>query len=327
MRSGPEQRGPASAPGLRRRTGGAAFRTSGLTRRFGETVAVSDLDLEAAAGEVLGLLGHNGAGKTTTIRLLNGVLRPTTGGATVLHLDPWHDGRELRRRTGVLPESPSLDLHTTARRNLAFHARLFDVAADRVDEVLATFDLEEVTDRPVGGFSKGMRQRLALARTLLHEPDLLLLDEPTAALDPVGARQVRDLIDRTARERGRTVVLSTHNLVEAAELCDRVAVLERGRLLAVGPPTELRERVSGPTRVQVVLDSAARDVLAGVLARLAPDATATWSDGVAEVDGLDRGRIPDLVTGLAAAGARIHAVRPVEPSLEEIYFALHGDGR
>jgi ABC-2 type transport system ATP-binding protein len=199
--------------------------THGLTRRFADTLAVDDLTLDVYPGEVFGFLGHNGAGKTTTVRLLNGVLTPSAGQARILGLDPMADGPALRRQTGVLTETPSLDERLTARVNLSLYADLYGVpkaeVKHRVDALLAAFDLTERADDKVGEYSKGMRQRLALARTVVHEPTLLFLDEPTAALDPVAARQVHEMILRTARE-GRTVFINTHNLVEAQRLCDRV---------------------------------------------------------------------------------------------------------
>src|SRR5690349_4450916 len=159
------------------------IQTSSLSRRFGEKNAVDELTLEVQAGEIFGFLGHNGAGKTTTVRLLNGVLEPTTGHAKVLGLDPQTDGPALRARTGVLTETPSLDERLTARENLSFYSELYNVprgqVVDRVDSLLAEFELTERADEKVGGYSKGMKQRLALARALLHKPEVLFLDEPT----------------------------------------------------------------------------------------------------------------------------------------------------
>ncbi len=216
---------------------------SSLSRRFGEKTAVNDLTLYVHAGEIFGFLGHNGAGKTTTVRLLNGVLEPTSGTAKVLGLDPQSDGPVVRARTGVLTETPSLDERLTAReiypstQNYSMsHAPMFIA---RVQSLLTEFDLVEHADEKVGGYSKGMKQRLALARALLHKPDVLFLDEPTAALDPVATRHVHDLVETLARREGCTVFICTHNLVEAQRLCDRVAVMEHGHLVALGTPLEL----------------------------------------------------------------------------------------
>jgi ABC-2 type transport system ATP-binding protein len=169
--------------------------TEGLTRRFRSKVAVDSLSLQVSRGEVFGFLGHNGAGKTTTVRLLNGVLAPSEGRSLVLGLDPVTQGPALRRRTGVLTETPSLDERLTARENLTFFADVWGVpersVRDRVQKLLATFDLEDRAGDKVGGYSKGMKQRLALARALIHDPDLIFLDEPTAGLDPVASRRVQ----------------------------------------------------------------------------------------------------------------------------------------
>src|SRR5512138_1743622 len=217
--------------------------STGLSRRFGEIQAVDQLSLEVQAGEIFGFLGHNGAGKTTTVRLLNGVLEPTSGQARVLGLDPQTEGPAVRAQTGVLTETPSLDERLTARDNLSIYADLYNVprpeVSGRVNSLLSEFELADRADEKVGGYSKGMKQRLALARALIHRPNVLFLDEPTTALDPVAARHVHTLVETLARREGCTVFLCTHNLVEAQKLCDRVAVMEHGRLMAVGTPSDL----------------------------------------------------------------------------------------
>ena len=223
-----------------------------LTRHFGQTIAVDTLSLEIQQGEIFGLLGHNGAGKTTTVRLMNGVLNPTGGDVRVLRLSPMHQGAELRRHTGVLTETPALYEGLSARANLALFAEIYNLpradVARRVEAMLQQFNLADRADEKVGGFSKGMKQRLALARAFLHEPELLFLDEPTSGLDPIAARQVNDSILHVSRDERRTVVLATHNLRDAQQMCDRVAVLEHGRLVALGKPAELaRELVQART--------------------------------------------------------------------------------
>ncbi|HBY06977.1 MAG TPA: ABC transporter ATP-binding protein, partial [Chloroflexi bacterium] len=216
---------------------------SHLTRRFGDKNAVDNLSLDVQAGEIFGFLGHNGAGKTTTVRLLNGVLEPTSGEARVLGLDPQTEGPALRAQTGVLTETPSLDERLTARENLSIYADLYNFprleVPGRVNSLLSEFDLADRADEKVGGYSKGMKQRLALARALLHKPEVLFLDEPTSGLDPVAARHVHDLVENLARREGCTVFMCTHNLVEAQKLCDRVAVMEHGLMVALGTPSDL----------------------------------------------------------------------------------------
>ena len=308
-----------------------AVQTFGLTKAFGDITAVHQLSLEIEAGEVVGLLGHNGAGKTTTVRLLNGVLSPTEGDAHVLGLDPVTQGPELRRRTGVLTETPSLDERLTARENLQTFAELYGVPRERchqrIEELLDAFDLGDRGDERVGGYSKGMKQRLALARTLLHEPELLFLDEPTAGLDPVAARGVHELITEISQDEGRTVVMCTHNLVEAQELCHRVAVLERGRLVELGTPGELAQRLDRDRGVEFELQpgqrTQARDVLQHhfVHARIHLDERRLLASGLAHE------QIPDAIAALVAADVRIYGVTPQQASLADVYFALHAAGR
>ena len=306
----------------------AVIVTEGLGKRFGDVTAVVDLSLEIYAGEVFGLLGHNGAGKTTTIRLLNGILTPSTGEARVLGLDPVKDGPALRRRTGVLTETPSLDERLTARENLTYYADLYGVPRHRVPHrvqgLLAEFGLAERADEPVGSYSKGMKQRLALARALLHEPELLFLDEPTAGLDPVAAREVHELIRELSQGEGRTVVLCTHNLMEAQRLCHRVAVLEEGRLVALGTPEELIRGLHREHWVEVEL-SPEDGAMVGTL-REVPGVL----EVVRERPGVLRVRVaaprvlPEIAASIVGAGARLFRLSPQEPTLEDVYFALHG---
>lgn len=304
--------------------------TDGLTRLFGDTAAVDGLKLEVHSGEVFGFLGHNGAGKTTTVRLLNGVLNPSSGSARVLGLSPVDDGSALRRRTGVLTETPSMDERLTARDNLTIYADLYSVPENevegRVEELLADFELSERADEKVGGYSKGMKQRLALARALIHKPELLFLDEPTAGLDPMAARRVHQLVNRMSEE-GRTIFLCTHNLVEAQRLCDRVAVLEHGRLLALGTPAELARQLgySAELEIEVAHDdvSQALDILRSV-----PDiGDVSGGKNLVSASGVAHDAIPDLIETLVEAGVRVYRVTPGEASLEDVYFSLHGEIR
>jgi ABC-2 type transport system ATP-binding protein len=303
--------------------------TDKLARRFGDIPAVDHLTLKVYAGEVFGVLGHNGAGKTTTVRLLNGVLAPSDGKAWVLGLSPMHDGPALRRRTGVLTETPSLDERLTGRENLTIYADLYGVPqADvscRVDTALETFALADRADEKVRGYSKGMKQRLALARAIIHNPEILFLDEPTSGLDPVSARHVHELITHLSRQEGRTVFLCTHNLAEAQKLCDRVAVLRHGRVVALGAPRELARRLIHNLCLEIEVASeempAALDTLKAALGATG----VTQNNGTITVMGAGREAAPDLVASLVHAGVRVYRVVPQEPSLEDVYFALEGE--
>lgn len=308
--------------------------TERLTRAFGSHVAVDALTVTIEAGEVFGFLGHNGAGKTTTVRMLNGVLAPTAGSVRVFGLDPTTDGHRIRARTGVLTETPALDSRLTARTTLLHFAEVYGVPlrerARRADELLAQFELEQRADSKVGGFSKGMRQRLALARTLIHDPEIIFLDEPTSGLDPVAIRDVHQLIERLTH-RGRTVFLCTHNLAEAERLCDRVAVLAQGRMLAIGTTQELGSRLNRGHRVSLEIE--ARDIARAVnlfaatppvsLAEAVTDRT-TVRNGSATIvlHGVSRCDIPEMIQTALRHDLKLYRVQPEEPSLEDVYFAL-----
>jgi ABC-2 type transport system ATP-binding protein len=303
---------------------------SNLTRRFGENIAVRDLTLDVQAGEIFGFLGHNGAGKTTTVRLLNGIYKPSSGGACVLGLDPQRDGPALRAQTGVLTETPSLDERLSAHDNLAYYADLFSLPSTevepRIQGLLSEFGLEDRVKERVGGFSKGMKQSLALARALIHHPKVLFLDEPTASLDPVAARHVHDLIERLAEREGCTVFLCTHNLVEAQRLCNRVAVMQHGHLRAVGTPAELTrqyiKRLSVELEVAQEQSERAMQVLREnpQLAISAPQI----EKGSISVTVSGREAVPELLSLLIQQGLSVYRMAPQEIDLEEVYFALNG---
>lgn len=302
-----------------------------LTRRFGEKKAVTDLTLEVYRGEVFGFLGHNGAGKTTTVRLLNGVLESHAGTAKVLGLDPICDGPQLRAHTGVLTESASLEERLSARDNLRLYADIFGVPRElvtsRVRELLGFFGLADNTDEKVANFSTGMKQRLALARTLLHDPEILFLDEPTAGLDPVAAQQVNDLIIQLAGENGCTVFLCTHNLVEAQRVCDRVAVMEQGKLAALGTPQELAHQYVHRLNVKIETDPNQLEDAIHLLSQTEGLLleSSLQVNGHISVTVFGRQAIPDILSLLVGQGVRIYNLAANEPTLEDVYFALHGE--
>jgi ABC-2 type transport system ATP-binding protein len=300
-----------------------------LTRSFKETTAVNQLSLEVYAGEIFGFLGHNGAGKTTTVRLLNGVIEPTSGSMRVLGMDPQLDGTVLRARTGVLTETPSLDERLTAWDNLSIYADLYGVPRAevhrRIDELLVEFDLADRAKERVGGYSKGMKQRLALARALLHKPELIFLDEPTSGLDPIAAHHVNELIKRLARRENRTVFLATHNLVEAQRICDRVAVLEHGQLVALGTPAELARQYIHRLEVEIEVAEEQIPTTLSILRSL-PDLVLgepSKPNGSLVVTINQRESIPDVLTYLVQNQIRVYSLASQEASLEQVYFTLH----
>jgi ABC-2 type transport system ATP-binding protein len=230
----------------------------------------------------------------------------------------------------VLTETPSLDERLTARDNLSIYADLYNVplgeVAKRVNSLLTEFDLADRADEKVGGYSKGMKQRLALARALLHKPAVLFLDEPTAALDPVAARYVNELVENLARREGCTVFLCTHNLVEAQRICDRVAVMEHGRLVASGTPAELTRQYVKRLDVDLEVDSAQSDLALQTLKEYpqlvigAPKC----EKGMITMTLSGREAIPDVLSVLSQKGLRIYRLAPQEANLEEVYFAING---
>jgi ABC-2 type transport system ATP-binding protein len=304
-----------------------AIETHGLVRRFDGRVAVEDLSLAITEGSVFGFLGPNGAGKTTTVRMLAALIAPSAGEAIVAGHRLGVDDDALRRSVGILTESPGLYDRLSARQNLTYFARLYDLdrtrAAEQVDRYLRLLELWERRDDPVGTFSKGMRQKLAIARALLHEPPVLFLDEPTAGLDPEAARTVRDFVAKLRRE-GRTIFLTTHNLPEADELCDVIAVFQR-RLLRMGTPGELRAGLFGAGTVVRVAGQAAS--LLGAVRSLSfiRDASANGDSLTLVYDDPDA-RNPDVIDALTRAGARIRYVEPIRHSLEDVYLRLVAQG-
>jgi ABC-2 type transport system ATP-binding protein len=302
------------------------LRASGLGRRFGSLWAIRNMDLEVHRGEVLGLLGPNGAGKTTTVRLLAALIEPTEGTATVDGLDVRRQPDEVRARVGILTETPGLYEKLSATANLDFFGRLYglDAAtrAERIERYLRLFSLWDRRDEAAGAFSKGMKQKLAIARALLHEPAVVFLDEPTAALDPEAAYIVREAIE-AIRRSGRTIVLATHNLYEADRLCDRVAFV-RGGLLRVDSPADLRGSLGG-RGVEIGFADAPGAAMVEAARRVAGVAAVEVDGPRLVVTATDPGRVtPQLVRALVAAGANIVDVRERATSLEQIYFEVMG---
>ncbi len=299
------------------------IRTEGLTRRFGDRTAVEDLTLEVREGEVLGLLGPNGAGKTTTVRMLACLLAPTSGRAWVAGHEVSREPQAIRPKVGILTETPGLYKRLSVERNLRYFAQLYGVSQPQaaVRRVLERLSLWDRRGEAVATLSKGLRQRLALARALVHEPQVLFLDEPTSGLDPESAREVREFIGELAGER-RTILLCTHNLAEAEELSTWIAVL-RTRLVALDRPGELKRRLSG-SRVTVELGNP-RPEFASLALPFVRGASLDGSVLALDVGDPERDT-PALVRRLVELGAEIQAVRREERTLEEVYLELVGRG-
>ena len=285
----------------------APLAASHLTRRFDSRVAVDDVSFELAPGEIFALLGPNGAGKTTTLRMLAGLIRPSSGSVRV-------DGR-----IGFLTEAPGLWDRLTVERNLLVYARLHGLSdpARAVDEALELFDIGDRKRDRAAQLSKGLKQRVALARSLIHRPDIVLLDEPTSGLDPESARDVRELILRLRGER-RAVLISTHNLDEVQRMADRVAVL-RARLIALDTPAALRSRLFGSRLLVTVHGDAER--FAALLARDRGDVRHNGRSLSVGVDNVEAAA-PGVIRTLVQAGADIVSVVPEEAPLEDVYLRL-----
>ena len=294
---------------------GPAAELRGISKRYGRTVALDGLDLSIGRGEVFGLLGANGAGKTTAVKILLGLTRPSGGGGELL-------GRPLgaadaRQGVGYLPELFRYQGWLTGREVLRLHAGLAGITVERrteeIDVALATADLAERADSRVGTYSKGMQQRLGLAVALLGHPALVVLDEPSTALDPLGRQELRGII-RGLREQGTSVLLNSHQLTEVEQVCDRVAIIHRGRLLTSGlladllRPGGVRLRVSG-------LSEGGRAAI-GQLGEVEVD------DAWLIVHHITEEQVPSLVERVVADGARVYAVEPMQPSLEDRFRQL-----
>ncbi len=294
-----------------------AIETTELTKRYGRTTALAGLTMRVERGEVFGFLGPNGAGKTTAVKLLLGLVRPTSGAGRVLGA-PVGD-RATRARIGYLPELFRYQSWLTAREVLALHCELAGLARDRwsaeIDAALELVGLAARAGDQVGSFSKGMQQRLGLGVALLGSPDLVVLDEPTSALDPIGRNEVRDIV-RGVADRGGTVFLNSHLLTEVERVCDRVAIVDGGRVIASGRPRD----IATDTGVRVRAEPTAR-----VAAVAAAYGSVTLADGAVEV-GCPPERVPDLVADLVAAGIQVHGVEPRRVTLEDRFLALVGGG-
>jgi ABC-2 type transport system ATP-binding protein len=300
-----------------------------LTREFGPVRAVDDLSLEVPAGSIFGFLGPNGAGKTTMIRLLLGLLEPTAGRASVLGYDVQTQADQIRQRSGALLEYAGLYERLSAADNLEFYGRIWHLAAGerqaRIKELLTHLGLWERRKDAVNGWSRGMRQKLAIARTLLHRPALVFLDEPTAGLDPIAAATLRaDLAGLAAREQV-TIFLTTHNLTEAEAICTQVGVIRQGRLLAVGSPANLRSRIGTP-QAQII-GHGFSDTIVSMLAARPEVADVARQNGNLLLTLRGAPDLAPLVSAVAGAGGAIEEVHKGQASLEDVFVTLMEEAR
>jgi ABC-2 type transport system ATP-binding protein len=301
-----------------------------ISRSFGSNIAIDGISFSVDAGEVFGLLGPNGSGKTTLVRLLNGVLAPTSGKALLFGKDVTVDGAYVRARTGVLTETPSLYEHFTAKKNLHFFGRLYGIPdaelAGRVTKILTLLNLADRADEPVGGFSKGMKQRLAIARALIHDPQVIFLDEPTSGLDPESSRQVDGIIRELASDKGKTIFLCTHNLSEAQHLCSRVAMITRGKILALGSIQELNDRLWKALPVEMEFLSVPPEAVIRAIRETDGVTLERIHDCTLTLRVARKHLIPSVIQAAVRNGGELFRVTPRDYSLEEIYFAVQEQG-
>jgi ABC-2 type transport system ATP-binding protein len=301
-----------------------AVECHGLTRQFGARTAVADLELSVPRGTVFGFLGPNGAGKTTTVRMMVGMLRPSAGSIRVLGLNPIAQGEAVRARCGVMLDQVGLYERLSALQNLEFAARVAHLskadARTRIEEALNRVELWDRRFDRVGEFSKGMRQKLGLARALIAQPDMLILDEPTAGLDPENIVMVRDLLMTLAQE-SHSIFLCTHLLAEAQRICQRVAIIQNGRLLAVGAPDSIGKTGVPSARLTVTESDPARmeQVLLPHGAQVSSLGYGQWRVTMAAANDIEA-----IVRALVEAQIGVRAVIPEETSLEESYLQLVG---
>lgn len=301
-----------------------AIQTNQLTRSFGDLKAVDRLTLDVPRGTVFGFLGPNGSGKTTTIRLLLGLLEADSGEAHVLGFSTKTQSDEVRTRCGALLEHHGLYERLSAAENLDYYGRIWHLSKPdrqkRIRELLEPMDLYKRRDEPIGRWSRGMKQKLAVARTLMHRPQLIFLDEPTAGLDPVASAVLREDLGTLVAREGVTIFLTTHNLAEAEKLCNQVGVINHGQLLANGSPADLRARTSAP-RLYVT----AQGVTPQVLEELKKNNLVTGiaqQNGRLTVDLNDLTRSHEVVTQLVGAGVMIDEVWKEKVDLEDVFLQL-----
>jgi ABC-2 type transport system ATP-binding protein len=305
------------------------IRVENLGRQFGDFKAVNGITFEVSDGEIFGFLGPNGAGKTTTVRMLSCVIKPSTGNAFLDGLNIRDNPLEIRKNVGLLTENPCLYEKLTSVANLDFFGKLYDVPNEfrpqRINEILEMFDLYDRKDDKVGTFSKGMKQKLSIARALLHNPKVVFLDEPTSALDPKTAKGIRDYIKKLGESGNHIVFICTHNLTEAEYLCDRVAVINHGKIVGVGSPNELRKSLWKGERIEIALKNY-NETLEQALKDLNVVKAYIYEEPYLKVD-IDDSTIanPLIISSLVNAGAQIITVEVVKQSLEEVYLNLIRD--
>ena len=300
--------------------------TGKLTKRFDKFTAVRDLSLLVEQGELLALLGPNGAGKTTTVRMLGAILKPTEGWARVAGYDVVQNAKEVRHAVGLLTEFHGLYLRMKALEYLNFFGELHGMVQherrERSEMLLRRFELWDDRERRLGEYSKGMRQKLALIRSMIHDPEVLFLDEPTSAMDPHSAKLVRDCI-AALKQDGHTIVMCSHNLSEAELLADRIAIMRRGEIIAYGTPADLKSQLLGKSILEIRLAESLDGFLPLIESQVEIESVGT--DWVRYFAAEPRVTNPALLASLTGAGVRVVTLSEVHRSLEEVYLKIVAD--
>ncbi len=303
-----------------------AIETFNLTKRYGSITAVDHLNLKVKRGEIFGYLGHNGSGKTTTIMMLCGLVEPTQGSATVAGFDVQMEVLEVKKRIGFLPENASYYANLTARQNLEFFGELAGLAKrerkEKSEELLNLVGLGEWKDVKVGRFSKGMQQRLGIAQALIRDPEVLFLDEPTSGLDPQGTGDIRNLILKLGREEGKTIFLSSHLLAEVKQLCDRVGILKRGKLIAIGSVRELARQLNQDNLIKIELEVDSIDAALRAVRNISGINKVIKEDGKIIIRA-ERDIRREVFHAVSGSGLEILSLKLVEPSLEEVFLKAY----
>jgi len=300
-----------------------------LTKRFGSLMAVDHISFEVVQGEVFGLLGPNGAGKTTTLRMLACLISPSGGSAKVGGYDIRQDSLKVRQILGVLTENQSLYERLTAYENMDFFAEAYGLSDEqqkrnRIKKLLEFFDLWGRRNNKVVTLSKGMKQKLAIARALVHDPPVLFLDEPTAGLDPESAKEIRDMIEELSQHEKCTILLCTHRLEDAERLCNRAMIINNGRSIIVGSPEELRNRIGSKSILEIRMRKLSQEIIETVKRLKQVREVNVDNSATGLIITLDDGEsaTPEVIRSIVHAGGMIFSVNALRPSLEEVYLKL-----
>ncbi len=308
----------------------SVIRVSQLTKRFGEFTAVDRIDFDVRKGEIFGFLGPNGAGKSTTIRMLCTLSRPTEGSATVAGFDVVKEDSRVRQHIGLVSEKLIMYNDLTARENLRLFGELYDLPKDlldrRIEKLLTFVRMEKWADARIGTFSTGMKQRINVIRALVNQPEILFLDEPTLGLDPQSTVEIRELVRRINLENRTTIILTTHMMVEADLLCDRIGIIDHGKIVALDTPANLKKLVSGTDTT--VLDFEIPNLSSGLLASLSslPCVVSAVQSDEAHVTVHAKGDdcFDAVIDGIRKGGGKVQGVRSREPTLEDVFLKLTG---